>query len=127
LIEVRFAKPVGVSAAWVRRVISATLEAEKARADIQVLVTGDREIRKVNRKYLKHDCATDVISFATGDIVISADFAKRYSREHGLAFREEIARYLVHGVLHFLGYDDKKKSDHERMHKRQESLLKRIL
>lgn len=123
----RFEKRAGVSAAWVRRVIAGTLKAERSRADIQALVTDDRRIRRLNKKFLKHDHATDVISFDTGDIVVSADTARRWAREHGIPYKEELARYLVHGTLHFLGYDDKKKNDHRRMHARQEALLKKIL
>ena len=127
MTEVIFRVKAGVSRAWVRRVVEKVLRAEKARLDINVLVTNDRQIRGLNKKYLRHDFATDVISFETGDIVVSADFAKRYAREHGLPYREELARYLVHGTLHLLGYDDKKKKDYARMHKRQESLLKKAL
>ncbi len=127
MIEVVFRTKAGVSKTWVRRVIEKVLRAEKKRADLSILVTGDREIRKINKRFLRHDFATDAISFSTGDIVVSSDTARRYAREHGLAYREELARYLVHGTLHFLGYDDKKKKDYERMHKRQEALLKKVL
>ena len=40
-----------------------------------------------------------------------------------IRFREELARYLVHGTLHLLGYDDKKKKDYKKMHKRQEQII----
>ena len=127
MIEVRFEKPAGVTAAWVRRIVSATLKAEKKAIPMSVLVTGDRQIHAINKRFLKHDYATDVVSFDTGDLVVSADYAKKYAEEHGLPFREELARYLVHGTLHLLGYDDKKPTDYRRMHKRQEALLKKFL
>ena len=123
----RFEKPAGVTAAWVRRIVSATLKAEKKAMPMSVLVTGDRQIRAINKLFLKHDYATDVVSFDTGDLVVSADYAKKYAKEHALPFREELARYLVHGTLHLLGYDDKKPADYRRMHKRQEALLKNFL
>ncbi len=126
MIEVRSEKK-GVSAAWVKRVASGTLKAEKSPLDLSILITGDSAIRKINKKYLKHDYATDVVSFETGDIVVSADTARRFAKELGIPFREELARYVVHGTLHLLGYDDKKKKDRERMHKRQEALLKKFL
>ena len=65
--------------------------------------------------------------YVNGDIVVSAEFAKRYAREHNIPYKQELARYLVHGTLHLLGYDDRKKKDHERMHRRQEALLKKLL
>ena len=127
MTEVVFRVKAGVSKVWVRRVVEKVLRAEKTRVDIHVLITGDREIQKINRRFLKHDHATDVISFDTGDIVVSADFAKRYARENGIPFRQELARYLVHGTLHLLGYDDRKQKDRTRMHKRQEFLLRKLL
>ena len=94
---------------------------------MSLLLTDDRRIRAINKRFLKHDYATDVVSFDTGDIVVSAEYARRYARENGIPFREELARYLVHGTLHLLGYDDKKKKDFKEMHARQEKLLKKIL
>ena len=93
---------------------------------MSVLLTGDREIRKINRRFLKHDFATDVVSFDTGDLVVSVEFAKRYARKNKIPYKQELARYLVHGTLHLLGYDDKKKKDHDRMHQRQEIILSRL-
>lgn len=103
-------------------------------------MTDDREIRRINREHLKHDYATDVISFwvapddparietgALGDLVVSVDTARAYAKRIGISFKEELARYLVHGTLHLLGYDDHKKNDHKRMHARQEWILKKIL
>jgi len=101
--------------------------------EIGVLITGDRQIRKINKRFLKHDFATDVISFGLddaghcGDVVVSVDTARRAAKELKIPFREELARYLVHGTLHLLGYKDKKKKDHERMHRRQEKLLSQVL
>jgi probable rRNA maturation factor len=127
LIEVRFEKPAGVTAAWVKKVVAATLKAEKTASSMSVLLTDDRRIRGINKRFLKHDYATDVISFETGDLAVSVDTARRFAKELGIPYRQELARYLVHGTLHLLGYDDKKERDRKRMHKRQEALLKKIL
>ena len=96
-----------------------------------MLITGDREIRRLNKKFLNHDHVTDVISFGLnekdllGEIVVSADTARRVSEELRIPFKEELARYLVHGTLHLLGYDDKNKKEFQRMHARQEEILKK--
>ena len=127
MIEVRFEKKAGVTASWVRGIVEATLKAEKTKKLMSVLVTGDAQIRRINKLFLKHDFATDVVSFDTGDLVVSADFAKRYAKQNSLPYKQELARYLVHGTLHLLGYDDRKKVDYERMHKRQEAILRKIL
>ena len=123
MIEVRFEKRAGVSAAWARRILSKTLKAEKTSMDLSILVTGDRRIRRLNKRFLKHDFATDVISFETGDLVVSIDTARRIAKEIGIPVKEELARYLVHGTLHLLGYDDKRTGDRKRMHARQEKIL----
>lgn len=123
----RFEKRCGVSAAWLKRIAASVLKAEKTVMPVSLLITRDRGIRALNKRYLKHDYATDVVSFDTGDVVVSAEYARRYARENGIPFREELARYVVHGLLHLLGYDDKKTKDRERMFARQEALLKKIL
>ena len=128
MVEIIFRAKVGVTKAWVCRVIEKVLRAEKVRGDISVLITGDREIRKLNKRFLKHDRATDVISFGMqpnylGDVVVSVDTTRRVAKEVRVPFREELARYLVHGTLHLLGYDDRKKKDKKRMHERQEEIL----
>ena len=142
MIEVRFEKRAGVSSRWVEGVVAHTLKSEKVDLgcdchglELNVLVTDDRRIRRINKKFLKHDYATDVISFGSnasadllqGDLVVSADTARRVAKEMKIPFRQELARYLVHGTLHLLGYDDKKKKDHVKMHDRQEKILKDCL
>ena len=129
MIEVRFhPRARGVSADFARRAVSAALRACRAKNRlISVYVTTDAEIRRINKKFLRHDFATDVLSFETGDIVVSADFARRYARAHAIPFREELARYLIHGTLHLLGYDDRKRSDREKMHRKQESILEKVM
>lgn len=132
MIDVRSDAGVkGVSARWVRKVVGRTLSAQKKkRFSVGVLLTTDRGIRKVHKDYLKDDTPTDVISFGLekdrGDLVVSVDTARRYARTHGIAFREELARYLVHGTLHLLGYEDESPRKRARMHERQEQILEKV-
>jgi probable rRNA maturation factor len=127
MLDVRFEKPAGVTAAWVKRVVGGVLAAEKATFDMSVLFTDDKRIRAINKKFLKHDYATDVISFETGDLAISVDTARRFAKELGIPAKEELGRYLVHGTLHLLGYDDKKPAARRKMHERQEELLRKLI
>ena len=96
------------------------------RGELSILITDDKEIRRLNKKYRRKDKATDVLSFAPaeakgfvchenilGDVVISAETAKRQAKEYGVSFAEEFARLLIHGILHLLGYD------HENVSKRK--------
>ncbi len=81
---------------------------------ISVFFTDDKEMRKMNKKYMGRDYPTDVLSFEIkekqedgsfylGDIVVNKDQAKRQAGEYGNDFEEEISELVAHGVLHLLG------------------------
>ena len=73
----------------------------------------------LNKTYLKHHDLTDVITFnfsnnkktIEGDIYISIERVKENSKTFSESFVSELLRTMVHGVLHLIGYDDKKKGD----------------
>jgi probable rRNA maturation factor len=77
------------------------------------LVTGDSELRRLNREYRGKDAPTDVLSFPAspgksgrlGDIAISAARARAQAREFGHTTEQEIQILMLHGVLHLLGLD----------------------
>jgi probable rRNA maturation factor len=71
--------------------------------------------------------ATDVITFEHGEIVVSADTAKRCAAEHGHGVTEELALYVIHGLLHLNGYDDIAPRDRAKMHRVQDRIWRRIL
>ncbi len=79
--------------------------------ELSVLLTGNQEIRELNREYRGKDKPTDVLSFPMedpymlGDIVISVEKAASQAAEFGCTLDEEAGRLVVHGVLHLLGYD----------------------
>jgi probable rRNA maturation factor len=77
-----------------------------------VRVTGDRELRRLNRRFLGEDHATDVLAFPSGqpsghvgDIAISWPAVRRQAAEHGHAEFTELGLLAVHGFLHLLGWD----------------------
>ena len=100
-------------------------------AEISVLLTSDKEIRKINRKFLKHDYATDVIAFGTedpvqiGDIVISLDTAAANGKEYGNTFSYEVLFYFTHGLLHLMGHDDSTEKKSKSMHRKQDLVLRK--
>ncbi|MBY0506379.1 MAG: rRNA maturation RNase YbeY [Bryobacteraceae bacterium] len=76
------------------------------------LLTGDKELRRLNRQFLGHAYATDVLSFPSGepigplgDIAISLERAKAQAAEYGHRIEQEVRILLLHGVLHLLGHD----------------------
>jgi len=76
------------------------------------LITGDLELRRLNREFRKQDLATDVLSFPSkqtlgflGDIAISPVVARRNAERFGRSLSIELRILILHGVLHLLGYD----------------------
>ena len=97
---------------------------------LSIAFVTDAAIRRINRRFLGHDWATDVISFPLGtdllgELVISAPYARSEARRRGISEREELLRYVIHGILHLLGYDDHRPADRRRMWARQEREVSR--
>ena len=73
----------------------------------------DNGLKKLNNKHLNHDYFTDVISFndskgtvLNGNIAISIDRVKENAERYKTSFNSELLRVMVHGLLHFMGYND---------------------
>lgn len=110
------------------------------KAEIHFLFVNDAEIRKIHRKFLKKDHPTDVIAFGQlegepapdlgkvylGDVVISVDTAKRQAPLYGNLFPEELILYMVHGVLHILGYDDLRPAPRKRMRRKEKEVMAQL-
>jgi len=99
------------------------LKKEEAKGKINIILTGDREIRKLNKKYRKKDKPTDVLAFPMGedgeigDIAISRETTRRNAKRFGVTYNDELRRLVVHGVLHLLGYDHgRKMTDAEKIY-----------
>jgi probable rRNA maturation factor len=79
---------------------------------IACLVTGDAEVRRLNRWFRGKNSATDVLSFPSsekngfaGDLAISVDHARRQAAEHGHSLEVELRILILHGALHLTGLD----------------------
>ncbi len=98
---------------------------------LSVAFVTDATIRRLNRRFLGHDRATDVLAFRLegdvfGEVVVSAGRAAAEARRRGLAVREELLRYVAHGFLHLRGWDDRRPRDRARMWARQERELRKL-
>ena len=78
----------------------------------------DEDLKDLNIRFLKHDYYTDVISFdetadqvVSGNIAISVDRVKENATQIGVDFEEEMHRVMIHGVLHFIGFNAKTSSE----------------
>ena len=79
-------------------------------APFDTLITGDAELRRLNRAFRKKDYTTDVLSFPStgsglGDVAISLGRARAQARAFGHSIEQEISVLMLHGVLHLLGHD----------------------
>ena len=88
----------------------------------------DKDLKDLNIRFLKHDYYTDVISFdetadqvVSGNIAISVDRVKENATQIGVDFEEEMHRVMIHGVLHFIGFNDKTSSEKKEI-REQEAL-----
>jgi probable rRNA maturation factor len=112
---------VKVSPKRIRELVGFVFKKQRTKnKGVTVYITNDRLIKDLNSRYLGKDSPTDVIAFGLGnklgqiaekcylgDIAVSAQTAKRVSKTHGVTVNNELERYVVHGLLHLLGFDDK--------------------
>jgi rRNA maturation RNase YbeY len=97
---------------------------------IAVVLTYNNYIKKINREFLKHDYATDVISFSLGndvgveaEIYVNLDAAKRQAYKYKILYTEEVQRLLIHAVLHLIGYCDRKINEKRQMSIREDMYI----
>ena len=95
--------------------------------EVEVTLVSDAIIDRVHRDFMDIPGATDVITFDHGEIVISTETARANAALYGRTLDEEIALYIVHGLLHLNGYEDKEPAAAARMHRLQERLLAECL
>jgi probable rRNA maturation factor len=121
-------------------------------AEISVAILDDPQIHAVNRQFLNHDYPTDVISFLLdcslveeraaggssasirrgaakaieGEVVVSAEMAAVNAAKYGVSPQDELALYLVHGLLHLCGYDDLSPKEKRLMRRRETEALARF-
>jgi len=132
MVILRKAVP-GVSTQSLQRFTGRTRRAAGLQGPVAVLVTGNREMRTLNRRFRGKDEPTDVLSFPSprvldleprGDIVISADIAGANALRLGHRPAQELKVLILHGILHLAGFDHE--SDNGEM-ARLEARLRREL
>jgi len=107
-----------------------------ANAAVDIEVVGDSEIRKLNKKFLNRSRITDCLSFNLSDdsgypsrvyqLVINAQMAKRQAKKRRHPVEAELALYIIHSLLHCLGFDDKGKKQVQRMHETEDEILEQL-
>ena len=128
----------------VREVCLLTLEMEDVEGGVEIALVDDSTIADLNERYLKEPGPTDVITFplvedaesagpgsvpvgfvpSLGEVVVSTETARRQAPEFLGDAKRETLLYVIHGVLHLLGYDDKNPATRARMEERQIEVLR---
>ncbi len=106
-------------------------------SELSILFVDDPCIRRLNWQYRKVNAKTDVLAFSMregkglhrntrilGDIVISAETAKRVATKRKEPLKKELYLYLVHGLLHLLGYNDNLPRERKKMRLKEQEILR---
>jgi probable rRNA maturation factor len=123
----------------IAKALLAELEIEKA--EIGICLVGALEMTRLNETFLKHKGSTDVITFdhsdpssktpdpspkIHGEIYICLDEAILQARKFGTSWQSEVVRYIIHGVLHLLGFDDWSAGARRKMKREENRRLREI-
>ena len=144
MIEVNNLTTIRVDERFLKKVAEKVLKGEKAKKDIELsiaLVKPER-MREINKNYRKRNKATDVLAFPElkkikispkrkaqnlGEIIICPSQVKKNIKRFNSTFKKEIARVLIHGILHLLGYDhEKPKRKAKKMEEKQQYYFKQL-
>ncbi len=116
----------------ITRAVKEVLGKKYDAAKLSVAFVDNNEIKKLNNRYFNLNDATDVIAFPlsnhmsalNGEIVVSVEMAVDIACKENIDVEAEIVLYVVHGLLHLLGYRDENRSDAEIMHDKESKILK---
>ena len=95
---------------------------------LSIVFVGTKRMRAINKKYLGHDYVTDVLTFDLGEnigeIIICPRIARAQAQAHQTTTENEIILYVIHGILHLGGFDDRRSKDKIKMRFMEKELLK---
>jgi probable rRNA maturation factor len=121
-----------------RRIIHALLSDHLRREDVDlgVFLVGEVAMAQLNEEHLGHPGSTDVITFdyndpdnpklLAGEIFVCVPVAIKQAREFRTIWQCELVRYIVHGALHLLGFDDRDAVSRRKMKREENRLVKRL-
>src|SRR5580765_714353 len=96
-------------------------------SEIFIWLISDRRMALLHRKFLGQSGPTDVMTFQHGEIFVSVDTARRHARAFRNSLLRELKLYIVHGLLHLQGFDDRTPVEVRKMKKAQEKILRSAL
>ncbi|WP_243473412.1 rRNA maturation RNase YbeY [Winogradskyella sp. MH6] len=111
--------------------ISKAINSENCKeGELSYIFCSDDYLHKINVDFLNHDTLTDIISFdysvgkeLHGDIYISVERVEDNAKDFDVSFEDELARVMIHGILHYCGYKDKSDEDAKLMRTKEDYYL----
>jgi probable rRNA maturation factor len=135
MIKVSVASPqesVPIDRGRMRQIVRTVLEGESiSNAEVSLAFVDNATSHQLNKRYLDHDEPTDILTFPlrdavgklTGELVVGAEVAQTQASERGHEVEAELALYVIHGLLHLCGFDDKSAEQVVRMRERERHYL----
>ena len=113
------------------QVIDKCLKHIKAKGELSILLTNDKEIQALNKTYRGKNKPTNVLSFPQdapllGDVVMALETLKREAKEQDKTFHDHFCHLFIHGVLHLLGYDHENDKDQDKMESHEKKILHKL-
>ena len=118
----------------IKRAVKEVLRKEGRDARLSVVLVDNSRIKELNKQYFNSDEVTDVISFPlsnnknslSGEVIVSVETAVDTAGKRNISVEGEIVLYILHGILHLLGYDDGNEGDARVMHEEESKILKTL-
>lgn len=114
MIEINNLTLLKIDRIFFQKVYQSSLKKEGwGNKNLSVALVGRGKIKEFNKKYRKKNLPTDVLAFpdkemGLGEIIICPQEVKKNAKKFGFPFKVELARVLIHGILHLMGYDHEK-------------------
>lgn len=149
MIEINNLTKIRVDEKNLKKIVQKVLKGEKIKRKVylSIALLNPAKIKEFNRRYRKKNKVTDVLSFpesrklrenfkiapiqkiqSIGEIIICPAEVKKNAKRFNFSFKKELARALIHSVLHLLGYEHEKlKKEAKKMEKKQQYYLLKVL
>lgn len=108
------------------------------KSTVTVVFVDNKAMQELNHRYLKHDFPTDVLAFKfsrhrvkqktslVGDVIVNTEMALKNAPIYKNPLKKEITLYIIHGILHLLGFNDAGAAERKRMQTHQQQLLNKL-
>lgn len=137
MLEIKNLTRTRIKKNFFEKISKAVFFGEKKESDLSLVILSPEEIKKINRFFKKKNKPTDVLSFPLkddflkknppfiGEIFICPEFIRQSSASK-MDYQKELALAFIHGILHLLGYDHKKRSQCLKMRTKESFYLKKF-